>query len=224
MKYSLIPTLAIVSLMISCSGGSADLNKTKLKGHVKSVKEQQFHATYKNDQWVVGKEVAPVYKLTTFDEEGYYVNVFHIGEEGDTLAKQTCKRKNGNIVEENFLVLHSRQLTRTIMERVSDEQINFEVYTNGQLAYEGAIYFDSKGRILRQIQVVEDRQVMVHNVYKKDLLMESYQEERMGQRSATRHYEYPDFDEKGNWSTRLVFMEEDKITPKYAITREIAYY
>jgi hypothetical protein len=92
------------------------------------------------------------------------------------------------------------------------------------MSFEGAIYLDSKGRVLRQIQVVNEREVMVHNVYKKQLLIESYQEELSGKRTATRHYEYPDFDKKGNWTTRLVFMEEDKITPKYAIAREFEYY
>ena len=46
-----------------------------------------------------------------------------------------------------------------VMERVSDKQVNFETRNNGQLAFEGAIYFDSNGRILRQIQVVVKKSV-----------------------------------------------------------------
>jgi hypothetical protein len=110
------------------------------------------------------------------------------------------------------------------MNRVSDDQVNFEVWQNEQLRYEGATYYDSKGRIDRQVQVVNNREVIVHHVYEKNLLVEMWMEEMDGSRSATQLYEYSDFDEQGNWTLRLVYSGEEKITPEMAITRMLEYY
>ena len=110
------------------------------------------------------------------------------------------------------------------MDRVSEDQINFEVWQNERLTYEGATYYDTKGRIERQVQVVNNREVIVHHVYEKNLLVEMYQQELDGSRSATQQYEYSEFDDHGNWTLRLVFSGEEKITPDMAITRVLEYY
>ena len=83
---------------------------------------------------------------------------------------------------------------------------------------------DCRRIIERQVQVVNNREVIVHHVYEKNLLMEMYQQELDGSRSATQQYEYSAFDEKGNWTLRLVFTGEEKITPEMAITRVLEYY
>ena len=110
------------------------------------------------------------------------------------------------------------------MDRVSDDQVNYEVWQNDQLRFEGTSYYDSKGRMERQIQVVNNREVILHHVYEKNLLVEMWQEELDGTRSATQLYEYSDFDKHGNWTLRLVYTGEEKITPEFAITRELDYY
>ncbi|MCK4988885.1 MAG: hypothetical protein KAS29_00305, partial [Bacteroidales bacterium] len=93
-----------------------------------------------------------------------------------------------------------------------------------QLRFEGATYYDSKGRIQRQVQVINNREVIVHHVYEKNLLVEMYQEELDGTRSATQLYDYSEFDEHGNWTLRLVYNGDEKITPELAITRVLEYY
>ena len=45
-----------------------------------------------------------------------------------------------------------------------------------------------------------------------------------GERSATQLYEYGDFDDKGNWTVRLIYVGEDKITPELVVIRELTYY
>ena len=102
--------------------------------------------------------------------------------------------------------------------------MNFEIWQNDQLSFEGASYYDSKGRVERQVQVVNNREVMVHNVYEKDLRVEMYQEESDGTRSGTQLYEYGEYDENGNWTLRLVYNGEVKISPEFAITRTIEYW
>lgn len=230
-----LPTLAVIFLLVllaSCSGGSNDLDRNGLKGNVKSTREFQCNATYENDTWVAGAECANGFRVVEYDADGLYIHAFSMSDCGDTTSLSTARRENGDVVEEsnytriNLTPKHSKMVlsSRTVMDRVSDDQVNFEVWQNEQLRFEGATYYDSKGRITRQVQVVNNREMNVHHVYEKNLLVEMYQEELDGSRSATQLYEYSEFDEHGNWTLRLVFPGEEKITPEFAITRMLEYY
>lgn len=224
MKTLHIPIIFILLFLVSCSGEINDLDRSGLKGKVRSFKETQHDATHKEGKWVAGKQIIPGYRMVNYSEDGLYVNLLSIGSTGDTTAIASCKRENGEMVEENYRVLRSDQSSRTILERVSKSQVNFELWQNNTLQYEGANYFDSKGRLVKQVQVVNDREVVMHHIFEKSLLVESYQEELDGSRSATRKYDYETFDDAGNWTIQLVYMEEDKITPQVVIKREFTYY
>ncbi|MCK5067218.1 MAG: hypothetical protein KAR16_07265 [Bacteroidales bacterium] len=231
MKFNLSLPL-ILALLASCSGGSGDLARNGLKGSVKEVREFQCDPTYENELWVASSTCANGFRVVEYDAEGNYLRSLTLSDRGDTLAMTTAKRENGEMVEEIYYSReymtpkHSRlvPVSRTIMDRVSDNQVNFEIWQKDQLRFEGATYFDSKGRVDRQVQVVNNREVMVHNVYEKNFLVEIYQVEMDGSRSGTQQYEYGEFDEKGNWTLRLVFSGEEKITPELAITRVLEYY
>jgi len=223
---------SILVFLVSCSGGSNDLDRHGLKGKVSSIHEFQCDATYENEKWVTGIDCANGYRVVEYDTEGNYKQSYTMAECGDTTSLTTTKRENGELVEESYYTRvnmtpkhHKMMLaSRTVMDRVSDNQVNFEVWQNEQLRFEGATYYDSKGRIDRQVQVVNNREVIVHHVYKKDLLVEMWQEELDGTRSATQLYEYSEFDEQGNWILRLVYPGDEKITPELAISRIIDYY
>lgn len=195
-----------------------------MKDKVKSIKELQFEATHENDQWVAGKSSVFGGRIITYDDNGLYVASYAISSAGDTTGISTCRRENGEMVEENFRSLYDRNTSRTLLERISDEEVNFEVWQDEQLIYEGANYFDGKGRLVKQVQVGNDREVTVYHVYEKNLLVENYREEITGERTATQLYEYSDFDDKGNWTVKLIYVGDEKITPELVLTREIAYY
>ena len=233
MKFKPLFTFLLVpALLISCSGSKGDLGLHGLKGHVHLVKEYQCDPTYEGEQWVAGSDCTSEYRLDEFDEQGRFVRSMTIDEYGDTLAMNTVKREDGLVVEEIYYIRqqltprHSRlvPVTRTIKDRISKNEENFEIWQQEQLKFEGATYYDSRGRIERQVQVVNNREVMVHHVYDKDLRIEMYREESNGMRSATQKYEYVNFDEKGNWTLRLVYVGEEIIAPELAITREITYH
>ncbi len=224
MYKSILPLLLLISLLFSCSSEFNDLDRSGLKGKVKSIKEMQFESTHENDRWVAGKANMYGGRIINYDPDGLYVESFSISNGGDTAGISSCKRKNGEMIEENFRSLYDRTTSRTILERVSGEQVNFEVWQNEQRIYEGANYFDGKGRLLRQVQVGGDREVNIYHVYEKNLLVENYREVITGERTATQQYEYDEFDDKGNWTVRLIYLGEDKITPKLVVTRELTYY
>ncbi len=229
--YSLL-LMFFFALLVSCSsGGANDLERNGLKGKVQSTREFQCKPTYENEEWVAGVECVNGFRVVEYDADGMYIHAFSLSDCGDTTSLSTARRENGEVVEEsnftriNLTPKHSKLVlaSRTVMERVSDDQVNFEVWQNEQLRYEGATFYDSKGRITRQVQVVNNREVVVNHVYEKSLLVEMYQEEMDGSRSATQLYEYRDFDEKGNWTLRLVYPGDEKITPEFAITRMLEY-
>ena len=232
MKFNLSLVLALIlTLMVSCSGGTNDFDRYGLKGNVKKVTELQCDATYENEHWVASSNCEQGFRVMEFDEKGFYLRSMTIADGGDTLAMTIAKRENGELVEEihysgeSMTPKHRRLVvvSRTIQDRVSDNQVNFEIWQQEQLRYEGATYYDSKGRVDRQVQVVNNLEVMVHSVYEKDLLVEMYQVDSYGSRLATQKFEYGDFDKKGNWTLRLVYVGEEKITPEWAVSRTIEY-
>jgi len=223
----------LLAVLVSCSsGGSNDLGRNGLKGNVKSTREFQCNATYENEEWVAGIECANGFRVKEYDADGMYIQAFSMSDCGDTTSLTTARRENGEVVEEsnytwiNMTPKHTKRMlaSRTMMARVSDDQVNFEVWQNEQLRFEGTSYYDSKGRMERQVQVVNNREVILHHVYEKNLLVEMWQEELDGSRSATQLYEYSEFDEQGNWTLRLVYPGDEKITPEFAITRMLEYY
>jgi len=234
MKQILLITLTVFfSFLFACSGGHKDLDRTGLKGPVKSVREVECNATHEDGKWVAGDKCSRAYRVTNYSQEGNFINILTLNERNDTLGMTKMRYEEGELVEEiyyqNVSALPSRskfvEASRTMMDRASASQVNFELWQEDILRYEGAMYIDSKGRIEKQIEVINGRETMVHYVYEKDLLVENYQLElEGGQRIATQLYEYDDYDNHGNWMTRLVYVGEDKITPKVVISRTLEYY
>ena len=224
MKQVLLPLMVVLSLLVSCSGGTNDLDRSGLKGKVKSIAEHQFDATAKDGKWVAGDLSFYGHRILNYNQEGFYVGSIALTQQGDTIGYTTCRRENGYMVEEVFHSSMGGNQSRTLLDRVSDEEENFEVWEGEQLQAEGANYFDSKGRILKQARVVNDREVVYQFVYEKDLLVANYEEEVSGERTRAQQYEYQEFDDEGNWIRQLVYVGDEKISPEVVLTRELEYY
>jgi len=234
MKRILLLFLPVfLSFLFSCSGEHNDLDKTVLKGKVKSVKEVKCKATYEDDKWVASDNCERGYRMTNFNQEGNYINMLTLNNNNDTLGINKMRYEDGELVEEihythkSMASGHSELVpgSRSVMDRVSASQINFEVWQENVLRFEGAMYLDSKGRIEKQVEVINNRELMVYYIYEKDLLVENYQEElETGKSVASQLYEYDDFDDQGNWTTKLIYVGEEKITPDLVITRTLEYY
>ncbi len=229
---SLLTSLVLLSILFSCSGEINELDRLGLKGQVKSIKEVQCDATYENDMWVASNNCSGGYQVINFNPQGYYVNILSFDNHNDTISMTKIKYEEGEMVEEVYFQRRPfppKQLeevpgSKTVMDRVSAEQVNFEVWRSGAMVFEGASYYDSKGRIEKQVQVIANREVMIHHVYEKDLLVENIQMELDGTKSATRLYDYLEFDEQGNWTVKLMYLGEEKISPEVAFTRKLEYY
>jgi hypothetical protein len=225
--------LSIMILFSSCSGDSSELLNSGLKGSVKSFKEVRCDPTHTNGKWIAGKPLVNDYRVVHFDRDGLFQESFSLGTNGDTLGKSTCIRdENGEMVEELFFTQfwltpkESRmyQTSKTVLERVADDQVNFEIWKGDERLNEGANYYDKKGRLIRQVQVVNNQEMTIHYVYEKNLLVENYREDINGKRNATQLYSYDQFDDEGNWTLKLIYVDEDMIAPDVAIKREIEYY
>lgn len=221
---AILPLVVVPLLFISCSSGNNDLEKEGIKGRLKSYKELNFIPTYENDKWVAGDPSRFGGRILDYDRDGFFLGSYNINYQGDTIGMSTPRREDGELVEETFVSLLDRSTTRTILDRVSDDQVNFEVWRNDQLIYEGADYYDKNGRLIRQAQVSNGREINVYSVYEKNLLVEHYQVEVTGEQTAWQQYEYDGFDSKGNWTVKLVYVGQEKIRPELVITRELQYW
>ena len=218
-------------VLASCSGKVTDLKRDGLKRDVKSVTETQCKPTYQEDQWVAGESIEGQ-SVSHYSPEGRLLERFVIDRQGDTTAMVVPRYENGELVEEVYYSRmylppkHSKLLesTRMILDRVSDKQVNFEEWNGDRLLNQGAMHFNNRGRVSRRVQVVDDRQVTFHYLYDKGLLVENYREETSGERSGTKLFEYKKFDQKGNWTECLVYVDQEKIKPDVVISREMTYY
>ena len=232
-KLAALALWSFIILLSSCSGSTSELENSGLRGPVKSFKEVRCDPTHSNGKWVAGRPLGNDYRVVHFDRDGHFLESFSLDTRGDTLGRSTVTRdENGEMVEEVFYTKfwltpkESRmyQTSKTVLERVSDDQINFEVWKGDQRLNEGANFYDKKGRLIRQVQVVNGQEMTIHYVYEKNLLVENYQEDLQGNRTATQLYSYDHFDDHGNWTLKLVYVDEDMIAPDVAINREIEYY
>lgn len=214
---------ALILILSSCSGGDSDLAKSGLSGDISSVTEHTYEAVHKDDGWHPGKPGVYGHRIIQYDAEGNYVKSLALTHTGDTIGYTTVRKENGETVEEVFHSVRDGRTTRTLMERVDAGQVNFEVWEGETLYFEGASYFDSRDRLIRQVRVVDNREVMNHFVYDKGLMVKSFQEELNGEVSGTQLYEYTEFDEKGNWTGRLIYPTDDRIVPEVIIVRSYQY-
>jgi len=211
-------------MLVSCTGGTNDLDRSGLEGKVKSITEHQFDATAKDGRWVAGQISYFGHRILSYNQDGFYTGSIALTQDGDTIGYTTCRRENGYLVEEVFHPSEGDSNSRTLMDRLSDTEENFEIWNGNQLQAEGANYFDSKGRITRQVRVVNDKELVYQFVYEKNLLVANYEEEVTGERTSAQQYEYEEFDDRGNWTVKLVYRGEEKISPIVVITRELEYY
>ncbi len=215
--------LPVVLFFSACSGEITDLDRSGLKGKVKSISENQYEAFHKDDRWSAGKPVMFGHRIMNYNKEGFYMKSFVLSGAGDTIGYTTSRHEGGDLVEETFRSVDGR-IARTILERVSDEQVNFEMWEGERLHYEGANYNDSKGKTVKQARVVNGVEEFSYYLYEKDLMVESYQENGYGVRSGTQIFEYTKFDDQGNWTTQLIYLTKDKIVPEMLTKREYEYY
>ncbi|MEZ5069658.1 MAG: hypothetical protein R2751_01490 [Bacteroidales bacterium] len=222
----LLPALVLFVFVSSCGGPKGDLTRSSLKGHVKSVAEHQYDATAKDGKWVAGRPTINGHRITEYDEDGYYLVSVSLNHMGDTLGStKVIRNGEGDMIEEVYTSPYERNATRTKLDRVSPDQVNFELWEGDRMLFEGANYFDSKGRMMQQVRVVNNVELAIHWVYEDDLLMENFQEEvETGKRTYTQLYEYTTFDDHGNWTERLVYPGADRIKAELVIRREITYY
>ena len=178
---------------------------------------------HKDDGWHPGKPGVYGHRIIQYDAGGNYIKSLALNHLSDTIGYTEVRKENGETVEEVFRSMLDGRTTRTLMERVDDSQVNFEVWEGEILHFEGASYFDSRDRLVRQVRVVDNREVMNHFVYDKGLMVKSFQEEQTGEVSGTQLYEYTEFDEEGNWTRRLIYPTDDRIVPEVITVRTYQY-
>lgn len=159
-----------------------------------------------------------------YDRDGRYMKRIALNERGDTLGTTRCRRENGEMVEEVFYSPDDKQIGRTMYERMSGEEVQFEVWEGERLHYEGANFYDARERIEKQLGVENDMEVINYFEYEKNLLVKSYQEDISGRRTYTQQFEYTAFDTQGNWTLKMVYPGKEKIVPEIVVTRKYTYY
>ena len=215
--------MLLAGLLMSCSAGKNDLSRLGLKGNIKEIREVQHEAVHRDEHWTPGK---PLYnqRLIRYDRQGWYSGSVLLSLSDDTLGVTTVRRDGDEMVEEIYRSRIDDRSSRTIMDRISEEQVNYEVWEYENQHIEGANFYDSRGQMIRQVRVQGDREESSYFVYEKGKLVESYQENSNGTRTNTQLYEYVEFDSHGNWTTRLIYLEKDRIVPELVTVREISYY
>lgn len=224
--------LIALSFIVSCSGKLSDSGRSGVKGRVKSIKEIRCEPDRSDDRWVAGESLTNSSRTIYFDKKGNLITSYTLSLDGDTVSRSTCVRENGDMVAEVFYTRvmlsptesEMYETSKIVYDRVSEEQVNWEIWKGDERMNEGATYFDNMGRMVMQVQVRNNKEESLHYLYDKILMTEYYREDISGERIDRQLYEYDDFDKHGNWQLMLIYADDEKIIPDVAISREIDYY
>lgn len=226
MKRFLLYSLFLVvtaSLVISCSEVT-DRDMQNLKGKVKLISVRSHWAVKESGEWVPGSISEYENFDTYYTEDGKYTESQSYDNNHKFHSKiAPTKQERGKVVEETVYDKRGKVISIIKIAHLSDKKMSFEIYnTNNILERKGETNKNSSNKILYAYAVdsYDDRYETKHDYDNNGELIKTTNSSPND--TITYSFKYPDVDEKGNWTKKIVFLEEGD--PYHIVTRKIEYY
>ena len=224
-KWALL-TCSVVIFM-SCS--NADERKNfGLKGNVKNYFERLYEVEKKFGKWEMGSMASYGHNRVTFDENGLYQEFEYYIYDMDLIGKLIPIRENGKVLEEIYYDENGYPKSKTTIKHISKNEVDFESFDSEGKKNSYGKTIRKNGNIINQFSTtirsnVEDEKYTTLFEYDKDgNLISRKQTNQKGEIVVHLRFEYLEFDEKKNWTKRLIYEKDDK--PENIAIREIEYY
>ncbi|MDH3530849.1 MAG: peptidylprolyl isomerase, partial [Acidobacteriota bacterium] len=214
-----------------------NLPRFGLRGRVKSVRESTFELKGKKKDWREEDRVLKSTIHTEFGDIGDFLKSTYFNPDGSvdlvnvnepstlgsavgSTAKDIMKDREGNIVSQAEL---TRTAEDTFTYEFADRQIKPKVRgtikTNefGRPLEDTRQEFDESGKLTLTLTTTT-----TYDAY--GFMTSRIQVDGSGKKVFYNRYEYPELDDRANWTVRLVFDAEDSEKPVQIVKRVFEYY
>lgn len=242
MRKVLFVLLAVIPLVFSGCGGIAEQKFMGISGKPKSVKETKYEAVEKFGEAVEQDiEDASYYE---FNKDGHIQKIAVYDYDGDVIFSRTYKYENGKQVETNSFQKYNNILTTDVLKNRTSKSETWETTTSdgrttttnleignqktisvtkdsdGNTISKADIRFDKKRNLVEQ-KIYSENQVVywVKSTFDDDS-KEITKTILAGGDDGIYRYEYKEFDNKGNWTKRIEYLNEEL---GFVTMREIKY-
>lgn len=207
-----------------------------LKGEVKSLTVFSYEAEQKFGEWEKGKrEEYGTRNRTTFDEAGLVLFEEGLDKDGNTETKTIMEHENGRWVEMmQYNGKTGEPMFKTKVIHISSNQLSKEAYNiDGEMIYSTKEKWKNNAPVHIEHQYyingnTKDANNGYYEIKYKDGLEVSYSAKNSNFNDESVRYEYLKFDDKGNWTERLVSKEigegKDAFKSENIEARFIDYY
>ncbi len=201
-----------------------------LNGKVKSCLLLKYEVNKISGKVEKGKLLDYGHQKWSFDKKGNYTIYEYLDSEQNILEKTIPKYINGKILEEIVYNRQSEIESRSKYTYISKSEIEFErLNKHGLILFKGTI-FKNKNKVIHQEftayrnNEIKERMNCFYNYDHNDNLIMFKQTESNGEIISLKKYLYLEFDDKKNWTKRLVTYPEYSDKPRHIEIRKIEYY
>lgn len=218
-------TICTVSFLIILSGlftsctDRSDLKKNGLKGKVKSIYESSSNPKNVFGKWESNGNVLWTVRMN-FDEKGKYLGM----EVGDN--KIIPKYENEIKVEESQYMKNGDLINTSKFQNISEDEIECNRFEGDKIVVNIKSFYENN-RLSKMIYTSlypndNTKYTEQYTYDKNDNMIEAKRIDMNGERVS--RYEYPEFDDKKNWTRQLVYNSKNDEKPSVIVIRQIEYY
>lgn len=218
-----------LGIFTSCSARFIS-GESAFNGKVKSCLLLKYEVNKVSGKTEEGKLLDYGHQKWSFDKKGNYTIYEYLDSEYKTLEKTIPKYIKGKIIEE---IVYDRQgeiESCSKYKYISKSEIEFERFNkHGLILFMGTI-FQNRNKIIQQKVTTyrnneaKERMNCFYDYDQNDNLIMFKQTESNGEIISLKKILYLEFDDKKNWTKRLVSYPEYSDKPKHIEIRKIEYY
>lgn len=231
-----------VTFLVSCNNNDFALPQLKyggLKGKVSKVRENHYTVREKFGEMTPG--VITEITISEFDKDGRCLQFGSYKEDGGFYYKMKTEWKDGKIISETHysndnnepitdlrIVDVSKYHRKWIVNSGKEDESYIEQSLKGLTLtnkdekdeIQAVITYDKKGNIIEQKEYIGDPKFRTINEYDENgnIIKRTIYPETGD--PTIRTYSYPDFDDKGNWTTQIMIEDGNA---EEIVKREISY-
>gem|GEM_PF-1595412 len=220
--------LACLILSVTACSTNNDREYWGLNDNVKSCFERYYKVEKKFGKWENGNLEYHGHYQVSFDKKGQYQEIDYYDYDMNLSGKIIPVRKNNKIIEEQYYDEGGTLRSITKINQISNRESQYESFNEDgeKVAFGKSIR--KAGKLMEQNQTIvrDDSENEIYTTtheYDKDGNVISFK--RISSESEVDlhvRYEYLEFDEKKNWTKRLMYVDDDE--PQNIAVREIEYY
>lgn len=220
LKIFQVFSISLLLLVARCKKKEADADSDQ-HSSIKSISEKLYLPVEVGGNWEKGDLADTGHSLKIFDDDGIHFQTEHYDENMMLTEKVVFFRVDGKVVSEEIFDSEGAVEMKKAINQISESENEFEIFNGeGQKLAWGKLKLKDENP-LEETFSTEHGTTVTKFIYDEQgnvLSISTYNDENGTE--FHRSYEYLEFDERGNWTKSLVYMDGELM---YISIREITY-